>query len=72
MAKRDAEYKRLGAFPISEKSDLVISEVFEDGKRIGCIVNGFTRTAKYTGPTSGQFVPNDKIAEFKALVAKMT
>lgn len=71
MPKDNIAYVELGRVKLTEKTSILISKKFEDGKQTGYYVNEFITTPKYTGPTKGASVPTAQLAEFKALVATM-
>ncbi len=71
MAKDNTDYVEKDRMPISEKTDVVISEVWTDGKMTGILINEFIRTPKYTGPTKGAFIPKDQWPEFIAKVSHL-
>lgn len=70
MAK-DIIYDEIGKIKVTDKTDFTLSWTWEGGKRTGVLFGGFTRTAKYTGPTKGHFIPIDKLGELKALIGKV-
>ncbi len=65
-----AQFKEIGRIQLEDNVWAVASKVIENGVLKGINFGGYVQTARYTGFTKGgQFVPADKIAEFKELVA---
>lgn len=61
-------FKELGRVQASRATEIVVSQVIEDGEMKGLNINSYVTTAKYTGYTKGIFVPVGAIEEFGELV----
>jgi hypothetical protein len=68
MPKEDVGYTEIYRLPVTEKTSVIISKVFKDGKHVGYYINEFITTPRYTGPTKGAFVPGDKWTQLKAAI----
>jgi hypothetical protein len=67
--KSEAEFTEIGRVKVSPTTNIVLSSVERIGEGIvGININGYIVSARYTGPTKGVFVPNDKISEFVKLI----
>lgn len=83
MAKRKATFDEIGRIKVSPTTDIAISTVTDPGdpdkagtpesepRITGININTHITTPRYTGYTSGVFVPNDKILEFKKLLGEI-
>ncbi len=66
------QFKEIGRIQLNGTTWAVASKVIENGELKGVNFGGYVVTDKYTGYTKGgEFIPADKIAEFKDLVAKV-
>ena len=67
--KTEAKFTEIGRVKVSPTTDVVVSSVERPEEGIvGININGYIMSARYTGPTKGVFVPNDKIGEFTKLI----
>lgn len=69
MVDNKATFSEIGRVKVSPTTDVVVSTVERpDEGIVGIHINGFIVSVKYTGPTKGVFIPNDKIGEFTKLI----
>lgn len=66
-----AIFKEVKRLTVAPNRDIVVSELIEKDELKGLNINCYVTTEKYTGFTKGTFVPVEKIAEFKAMVARL-
>ena len=67
-----AQFKEIARTTVSEKRDIVVSSVTDNGEVTGYNFNSYIRTEKYTGFTAGGcFVPVEKVQDFKNLANKI-
>ena len=65
-----ATFKEIGRVRASESTELVLSEVIDNGATKGINFNTFITSDSYTGFTKGTLIPVAAIKEFAGLVAK--
>jgi len=77
MVNGKATFEEIGRVKASPTTDVVVSAVSKPAPTpdnmanteiIGININSWIVSPKYTGPTKGTFVPNDKIGEFTKLI----
>lgn len=65
------EFKEIGRVSLSDKRDIIVSQVLESSELKGININSYISTPKYTGFTKGTFIPKENIQDFKAMIAKI-
>ena len=58
------EFKEINRIPISDSTEIVISEMNKNGKLYGYAVNKYITSEKYTGFAKGITIPLDKLQDF--------
>lgn len=63
----NAEYKEIGRVRVSDKVEVVLSEVHRNDKLQGFSLNKYVTSDEYTGFGKGVFIPDDKLIDFLKL-----
>jgi len=62
--QKEGDFNEVARIPLSDKTDLTISEVIKGGVVTGYSISKFVRTPGYTGYSKGIFIPKDKARRF--------
>lgn len=67
----DADFKEIGRMPVSDTTEVVLSEVYRDKELRGFTIGKYITTLTYTGFAKGAvYIPEDLLPDFLKLFPK--
>jgi len=64
------EFKEIGRIRTSDSVEVVLSELYRDGKHVGFSLNKYVTSEEYTGFGKGVYIPEDLFIEFLKIFPK--
>ena len=70
MKMQKSDFKEIGRVRTSDSIEVVLSELYRDGKFRGYSITKYVTSDEYTGWSKGVFIPEDMIIDFLKLFPK--